>query len=53
MRPTIELLFAKLKALLRKAAEPSISGLWTRIGELLDQFSAGECRHYLAHAGYV
>ena len=49
----IELLFAKLKALLRKAAERSISALWTRIGELLDQFFADECRHYLAHAGYV
>ena len=49
----IELLFAKLKALLRKAAEPSITALWDRIGALLDQFSAAECRHYLAHAGYV
>ncbi len=49
----IELLFAKLKALLRKAAERSITALWTRIGELLDRFSAAECRHYLAHAGYV
>jgi transposase len=45
----IELLFAKLKALLRKAAKRSISALWTPIGELLDQFSADECRHYLAH----
>lgn len=49
----IELLFAKLKALLRKAAERSITALWTRIGRLLDEFPAGECQHYLAHAGYV
>ena len=49
----IEMLFAKLKALLRKAAERSIPALWDRIGELLDQFSAPECGHYLAHAGYV
>ena len=48
-----EMLFAKLKALLRKAAERSIPALWTRIGELLDQFPRDECRHYLAHAGYV
>ncbi len=48
-----EMLFAKLKALLRKAAEPSIPALWTRIGEPLDQFPCDECRHYLAHAGYV
>jgi transposase len=32
----IELLFAKLKALLRKAAEREIEALWTRIGKLLD-----------------
>jgi transposase len=49
----IEMVFAKLKALLRKAAERSIPTLWTRIGELLDHFSTDECRHYLAHAGYV
>jgi transposase len=49
----IELLFAKLKALSRGAAERSITALWTRIGELLDQFSADRCRHDLAHAGYV
>ena len=49
----IEMLFAKLKALLRKAAERSIPPLWTRIGEPLDRFPCDECRHYLAHAGYV
>ena len=49
----IELLFAKLNALLRKAAERSIPPLWDRIGDLLDQFSTAECRHYLAHTGYV
>jgi transposase len=49
----IELLFAKLKALRRKAAERSIPALWARIGTLLDQFADDECRHYLAHAGFV
>lgn len=49
----IEMLFAKLKALRRKAAERSIPALWARIGALLDHFSADECRRYLAHAGYV
>jgi transposase len=34
----IENAFAKLKALLRKAAERSIEGLWTVIGQLLDAF---------------
>jgi transposase len=48
----IELLFAKLKALLRKAAERSIEGLWIRIGKLLDQIASYECAAYLRHNGY-
>jgi len=49
----IEQLFAKLKALLRKAAERSIEALWTTIGHLLDAFSPEECANYLRHAGYA
>jgi len=49
----IEQLFAKLKALLRKAAERSIEALWTTIGRLLDAFSPEECANYLRHAGYA
>jgi transposase len=49
----IEQLFAKLKALLRKAAERSIDALWTRIGESLNAFKPDECARYLAHAGYL
>jgi transposase len=49
----IELLFAKLKALLRKAAERDIEALWTRIGKLLDAFTIDECAAYLRHAGYA
>ena len=48
----IELLFAKLKALLRKAAERSIEALWDRIGKLLDAFGPQECANYLRHDGY-
>jgi transposase len=48
----IEQMFAKLKALLRKAAERSIDGLWNAIAQLLDSFPADECARYLAHAGY-
>jgi transposase len=48
----IELLFAKLKALLRKAAERSIEALWDRIGKLLDAFSSQECSNYFHHDGY-
>jgi transposase len=49
----IEQLFAKLKALLRKAKERTIDDLWDRIGKLLDEFSATECSNYLANSGYA
>ena len=49
----IELAFAKLKALLRKAQERSIDNLWERIGTTLDAFSAKECENYFRHAGYA
>lgn len=49
----IELAFAKLKALLRKAAERSVDDLWNRIGALLDDFTSEEYRNYFRHAGYA
>jgi len=49
----IEQVFAKLKALLRKAAVRTIDGLWTAIGDLLDSFSQEECANYLANVGYI
>ena len=49
----IEMVFAKLKTLLRKADERSIAAVWKRIGSLLDQFSASECANYIRHAGYA
>src|SRR6516164_1358383 len=48
----IENAFAKLKALLRKAAERTVEGLWTAIGELIDLFTPKECRNFFAAAGY-
>ena len=48
----IEQAFAKLKALLRKAAERSVDGLWNAIGRLLDLFPPAECVNYLANSGY-
>jgi transposase len=48
----IEQLFAKLKALLRKAATRTKEALWATIGELLDRFSAKECQNYLSNCGY-
>ena len=48
----IEQVFAKLKALLRKAAARTRKALWNTIGRLLDVFPPTECRHYLENAGY-
>ena len=48
----IENAFAKLKALLRKAAQRSLEALWTAIGKLLTCFAPAECANYFAAAGY-
>jgi len=49
----IEMAFAKLKTLLRTAAERSRETLWQRIGRLLDLFTPDECTNYIRHAGYA
>ena len=48
----IEMVFSKLKTLLRQAPERTVEGLWRRIGALLDQFTPGECGNYFRAAGY-
>jgi transposase len=48
----IEQVFAKLKTLLRKAAQRSVETLWSTIGDLLDRFDPKECERYIRHAGY-
>jgi transposase len=49
----IEQVFAKLKGLLRKAAERTVQATWRRIGSLLDHFTPAECANYLRNAGYA
>ena len=49
----IEQVFAKLKTLLRKAAERTLEETWKRIGALLDCFPPHECANYIANAGYA
>jgi transposase len=49
----IENAFAKLKALLRKAAARTVDGLWSVIGRLVDLFTPQECANYFTAAGYV
>lgn len=48
----IEQVFAKIKALLRKANARSIEDVEAAPGALLDQFEPDECARYLSAAGY-
>jgi transposase len=48
----IEQLFAKLKALLRKAAARTRASLWSTIGDALDAFTPDECRNSIRNSGY-
>jgi len=48
----IENAFAKVKALLRKAAERTVEGLWTAIGKLIDLFEPQECQNLFTAHGY-
>jgi transposase len=49
----IEQVFAKLKMLLRKAAERTVEATWKRIGTLLNAFTPQECANYFKNAGYA
>jgi hypothetical protein len=49
----IEMAFAKLKTLLRKANARTYDDLWRAIGNICDQFEPQECWNYLEEAGYV
>jgi transposase len=49
----IELMFSKLKALLRKLAARTVDSLWAGLGDALDRFSADQCRAFFRHAGYA
>jgi transposase len=49
----IEQAFAKLKAVLRKAAARTRDDLWQTIRCALGAFTPAECRNYIANARYV
>jgi transposase len=48
----IENAFAKLKALLRKAAERRVDALWRAIAQAIEMFTPQECQNYFANTGY-
>jgi transposase len=49
----IEQVFAKLKALLRKAAARTVEAVTAAIGQILDLYTPEECAKYFANAGYA
>ncbi len=48
----IENAFARLEALLRRAAERTVDGLWAAIRRIVETFSPLECANDFAAAGY-
>jgi transposase len=48
----IEQAFAKLKALLRKAAARTLPALWNALTDCLLEFSENDCSNFLKNAGY-
>jgi transposase len=48
----LEMAFAKLKALIRKAAARTYDALWRAVGDVCDLFSDEECYNYFKAAGY-
>lgn len=49
----IEIVFSRLKAMLTKIRERTVSGLWSLIGKLVDIFQPIECANYFSSCGYV
>ena len=48
----IENAFAKLKALLRKAAARTLDDLWNAIRDALPKFTPAQCANYFTATGY-
>jgi transposase len=48
----IEMAFAKLKALIRKAAARTYDQLWKAVGQVCDLFKEEECYNFFKAAGY-
>jgi len=49
----IEMMFAKLKSLLRRASERTVNKLWDTIGDLISEITADDCSGFIRHIGYA
>jgi transposase len=52
VKEAIEMVFSKLKTLMRKAKVRKVEDLWRKLGELCDVFTPQECLNDFKHAGY-
>jgi hypothetical protein len=50
--PAGSVLSGNQQAMLRKIGERTVSGLWNRIGSLVDIFKPAECANYFTACGY-
>lgn len=48
----IEMVFAKIKSILKRKALRTVEALWRELGEVTKCVSPAECRNYMRHAGY-
>ena len=48
----IEQAFAKLKALLRRAAARTVDALWNAIADAIERFKPDECANFFTNSGY-
>ena len=49
----IEQMFAKFKALLRKASARTVAALWSVIGDMVTRFEPDERANFLSNSGYA
>lgn len=49
----IEMVFAKIKSILRQMAIRTVEELWEALGSIVDCVTAAECQNFLRHAGYA
>src|SRR3954447_20280356 len=48
----IEMVFAKMKAVLRREAIRSVDALWRALGSIANAITPTECANYIRHCGY-
>jgi transposase len=49
----IEMVYSKLKWLVRSAGPTTVDKLWRFLGQALDRFPPTECLNYFRHCGYA